>query len=46
MYLSKTLYPLLINGSTQEDRKTFRHDSKFAVIDWGVNHQHKQIKTN
>ena len=32
--LSKTLYPLLSTGSTQEDRKASQHD-------WDLKHQHK-----
>ena len=36
MSLSKTLYPLLITGSTQEDPST--HDLK--IVDWDI------IKTN
>ena len=31
---SKTLYPLLSTGSTQEERKSFRHD--WNVVDWDV----------
>ena len=42
VYLSKTLYPLLNTGSTQEDSKTFRHDRK--RVGWDVKHQHKQTK--
>ena len=30
--LSKTLYPLLGTGSTQEDRKSSQHDCK--IVDW------------
>ena len=36
--MSKTLYPLLSIGSTQEDRKSSRHDLK--LVDWDVKHQH------
>ena len=36
MYLSKTLYPLLSTGSTQEDRKSYQHDCK--TVDWELNH--------
>ena len=34
--LSKTLYPLLNTGSTQEDRKLSRHDCK--IVDLDVKH--------
>ena len=33
MSLSKTLYPLIIAGSFQKDRK---------IVDWDVKHKHKQ----
>ena len=32
--LSKTLYPLLRTGSTQEDRKLSRHD--WGIVDWDI----------
>ena len=38
---SKTLYPLLRTGSTQEDRKLSPHDCK--IVNWDVKHQHKQV---
>ena len=38
--LSKTPYPLLSTGSTQEDNKTSQLDWKIA--DWDLKHQHKQ----
>ena len=40
MFLSKTFYPLLSTGSTQEDRKSSRHDLK--IVEWDVKHQQKQ----
>ena len=42
--LSKTLYPLLSTGSTQEVRKTFWHDWK--IVDRDVKHKHKQTNQN
>ena len=42
MSLSKTLYRLLSTGSTQEDRKAFRHDCK--IVDCDVKRQN--IQTN
>ena len=39
MSFSKTLYPLLSTGSTQE---TSQHDRKF--VDWDIKHQLKQTK--
>ena len=42
MSFSKTLYPLLSVGSTEEDLKTSRHDGK--IVDWTVKLQHKQTK--
>ena len=42
MSLSKTLYPLLSTGSTQEDLS--RHNWK--TVDWDVKNQHKQILDN
>ena len=36
--LSKTHYPLLKTGSTQEDRKSSWHDWK--IVDWDVKYQH------
>ena len=38
MSISKTLYPLLRTGSTQEDRSG--HDRK--IVDWDVKNQNKQ----
>ena len=38
--MSKTFYPLISTGSTQEDRKSSRHDIK--IVEWDVKHQHKQ----
>ena len=42
MFLSKTLYPLLGTGLTQEP--SFRHDLK--VVDWDVKNQIKQETDN
>ena len=39
MFLSKTFYPLNSFGSTQEDRKSSRHDLK--IVEWDVKHQNK-----
>ena len=40
MSFSKTLYPQLSTGSTQEDRKTCQHDLK--IVDWDIKYQQKQ----
>ena len=39
--LSKTLYPLLSTGSTQENRKSSQHDLR--IVDWEVKHKHKHL---
>ena len=39
MSLSKSLYPLLSTGSTQEDLSL--HDGKF--VDWDVKNQNKKL---
>ena len=41
MFLSRTLYPLLSTGSTQEGLS--RHDRK--IVDWDIKNQNKQNKT-
>ena len=38
------LYPLLIPGSIQLDRKTSRHD--LTIVDWNFQYQHKRIPVN
>ena len=38
------LYPLLITGSIQLDRKTSRHDQ--TIVDWDFEYQHKLIPVN
>ena len=40
----KTFFLLLSTGSTQEDRKLSRHDSKLEIVDWDVKYEHKQTK--
>ena len=37
MSLSKSPYPLLSTGSTQEDRKS-------SIVDWDLKHQRKQTE--
>ena len=44
MSLSKTLYPLLSTGSTQEDRKLSGHGRN--IVGWGIKHQNKITKTD
>ena len=39
---SKTLYPMLSTCSTQEDRKSSRHDCK--IYDLDVKHENKQTR--
>ena len=44
MSLSKTLYPLLSTGLTQEDRETSGHYLK--IVDWNIMHQHESNQNN
>ena len=42
MSLSKTNYPLLSTGSTQEDKKPSQHDSN--IVDWYVKHRQTDLQ--
>ena len=43
VFLSKTPYPLLSTGSSQEDKKSFGHDWKISEWDIFSKHQHKHM---
>ena len=42
--LSKTLYPLLNTGSTQEDRKLSQHDCRIVNLDVNIEHRKNRLK--